>query len=179
LSGHPVNVYTRDPAFVDGMPLVTTPRGTLSAALSKVVAAAQRWRCNGCQQLLSAAYQIDHRIPLWRGGEDRVENLQALCPNCHAAKTQREAIARRLDSERADKLAEYDDREDVVVRGQFRCSRCLQVRPLTAAHPVCWPIEQKYGHGDRVRTLLARFAFGPRTPCGWGGPSPRPEGSPP
>ena len=144
------------------MPLATTQRGSVSAATSKVVAASQRWRCGDCDDLLPAAFQIDHRVPLWQGGPDRLDNLQALCPNCHAAKTQREAIARRLASERADKQTEYDDRNDVVVNGQLRCDRCLQLRPLTAPHPVCWPIEQTYGHGDRIPTLLARFAFTPR-----------------
>lgn len=148
------------------MPLSTTRRGTVSAAVSKQVAAAQRWRCRACDRLLPPAFEIDHSTPLWAGGADSLANLQALCPNCHAAKTQSEAISRRLAAERSDKRAAYDSRNDVVVApGVFRCDECLQRRPMQRQHPVCWVIEQRFSPSgpDRVKTALLRFAYTPPT----------------
>lgn len=34
-----------------------------------------------------AGPQIDHIVELRHGGIDSIDNMQALCPNCHAAKT--------------------------------------------------------------------------------------------
>ncbi|MCQ4364557.1 HNH endonuclease [Mycobacterium gordonae] len=40
---------------------------------------------------LGAADQVDHIIPVHRGGTDTDDNAQAVCRPCHAAKTAREA----------------------------------------------------------------------------------------
>ena len=37
--------------------------------------------------IVKGAIQIDHRIPLFQGGEDTDENRQNLCDECHKAKT--------------------------------------------------------------------------------------------
>lgn len=37
-----------------------------------------------------AATDVDHILPLRRGGSNRDENLQALCHSCHSMKTRRE-----------------------------------------------------------------------------------------
>jgi hypothetical protein len=56
----------------------------------KLIASSQEWKCKICCSILSAAYQIDHIIPFCLDGDDSISNLQALCPNCHSSKTQRE-----------------------------------------------------------------------------------------
>jgi 5-methylcytosine-specific restriction endonuclease McrA len=33
------------------------------------------------------AYEVDHHIPLFKGGSNEVSNLIALCRNCHGKKT--------------------------------------------------------------------------------------------
>ena len=53
----------------------------------KVVAANQGWHCNMCQNMLDASYEVDHIIPLYKGGDNSINNLQALCRNCHGKKT--------------------------------------------------------------------------------------------
>ena len=53
----------------------------------RIVAARQQWKCAMCEHLLSAYYQIDHVRPLFLGGSNHNDNLQALCANCHAEKT--------------------------------------------------------------------------------------------
>ena len=60
----------------------------VSEAKKKRVAAAQQWVCAMCLQCLPAAYQIDHTVALRNGGCNNESNLQALCPDCHASKTQ-------------------------------------------------------------------------------------------
>ncbi|HAW77332.1 MAG TPA: hypothetical protein DCW74_16560 [Alteromonas australica] len=67
------------------------------------------------------------------------ENLQALCPNCHAQKTQLEAIERadRLWKDTENKRRQHliDTREDRVITKDgvqmYRCETCFQTRPLT------------------------------------------------
>lgn len=39
-------------------------------------------------------FELDHIIPLWKGGKDSDGNRQCLCPGCHSAKTATEAAER-------------------------------------------------------------------------------------
>lgn len=59
----------------------------VSAPLKKKIAANQKWKCKKCSQLLDETYQVDHILPLFKEGGNEIDNLQALCPNCHAKKT--------------------------------------------------------------------------------------------
>ena len=74
---------------------MTTKRGRLTEARKRIVASGQKWSCGICSSTLPSAFEVDHRTPLWDGGVDDWENWWALCPNCHAAKTQKESIDRR------------------------------------------------------------------------------------
>ncbi len=56
----------------------------------KKIAANQRWNCNICQNLLDETYEVDHILPLKDEGTNEENNLQALCPNCHRKKTNKE-----------------------------------------------------------------------------------------
>lgn len=72
------------------------PQRSWGVAEQKIVAAGQKWCCAHCSSSLPASFEIDHRVPLWAGGADCWKtNAQALCPTCHASKTQRESIERR------------------------------------------------------------------------------------
>ena len=62
-------------------------RSRLNETKKKVVASSQQWSCMYCKQLLDASYEIDHIIPLYKGGNNDLNNLQALCRNCHGQKT--------------------------------------------------------------------------------------------
>ena len=62
----------------------------LSETIKKQVAFEQEYKCNECKCMLPPSYQIDHIIPHCISGDDSRENLVALCPNCHATKTQKE-----------------------------------------------------------------------------------------
>lgn len=59
----------------------------VSPLLKKKVAADQEWRCGNCKAILDASYEVDHTIPLFKGGSNDEKNLVALCRNCHGKKT--------------------------------------------------------------------------------------------
>ena len=72
--------------------LATQPRQRrVTERTKKRVASGQQWKCAACAEVLSSAFQVDHVVPLWQGGGNDEGNLRALCPNCHALKTQDEA----------------------------------------------------------------------------------------
>lgn len=53
--------------------------------------------CRACLKrgIESPADEVDHIVPLSRGGSDTRANKQSLCVPCHAAKTRAEDAARR------------------------------------------------------------------------------------
>lgn len=63
---------------------------SVSESKKKFIAARQQWKCASCQELLPATYEIDHTTRLEYGGSNHVNNLQALCRNCHGQKTMTE-----------------------------------------------------------------------------------------
>ncbi len=52
--------------------------------------------CLACQSKgrVEAATQVDHVVPLWKGGADHESNYQSLCEPCHKDKTALEAAER-------------------------------------------------------------------------------------
>lgn len=67
----------------------------VSEQLKKIVASQQKWHCKGCNNVLDATYEIDHIISLEDSGNNSIQNLQALCRNCHGKKTMQDNIKRR------------------------------------------------------------------------------------
>ena len=65
---------------------------SVSETKKKYVAANQNWICGNCKQQLNAYFEVDHKIRLQHGGSNNVENLVALCPNCHREKTALESM---------------------------------------------------------------------------------------
>lgn len=60
---------------------------SVSETKKKYVASLQNWRCGNCDQQLNAWFEVDHRVRLSSGGSNEVENLVALCRECHGEKT--------------------------------------------------------------------------------------------
>jgi 5-methylcytosine-specific restriction endonuclease McrA len=65
----------------------TTERKALRPAVRLMIAASNGYDCVLCGHRLGAQFHIDHRVALCNGGEDGLDNLQAICANCHADKT--------------------------------------------------------------------------------------------
>ena len=67
-------------------------RKRLGERVRKIVAASQKWRCFDCNELLSASFEVDHVVPVCKGGGNDISNLNAVCRNCHGARTSRQGI---------------------------------------------------------------------------------------
>ncbi|WP_054910471.1 HNH endonuclease [Pseudomonas sp. NBRC 111135] len=53
--------------------------------------------CAGCGRTCDYnSWNMDHIIPLWKGGDDLESNMQVLCIPCHADKTAKEAAERAM-----------------------------------------------------------------------------------
>ena len=59
----------------------------VSETKKKYVAAQQNWICGHCDTQLDHTFEIDHKVRLEYGGGNDVQNLIALCRNCHGKKT--------------------------------------------------------------------------------------------
>jgi len=60
---------------------------SVSETKKKYVAAQQGWNCGGCKKQLPAWFEVDHKVRLDNGGSNNVDNLVALCRDCHGKKT--------------------------------------------------------------------------------------------
>ena len=84
---------------VNSAPRVATTsagRKRISAYTMKRVGAKYGWRCARCNAVLRDDFHVDHIVPLHRRLalglplSNDVEDLQCLCPSCHAAKNHEE-----------------------------------------------------------------------------------------
>ena len=82
-------MYRQMNRILDGKPKTSRQ---VSPLLKKKIAAQQQWKCGHCQSILDASYEVDHIVPLFRGGENNEQNLVALCRNCHGKKTVEERL---------------------------------------------------------------------------------------
>ena len=70
----------------------TGTKRCVSETKKKFVAAQQSWTCAGCNTQLPAWFEVDHKIRLENGGSNHVDNLEALCRDCHGKKTAMENL---------------------------------------------------------------------------------------
>ena len=72
-----------------------TKRGYVSPLVRNQIAKSQHWRCNICGKELDASFDLDHIVPLSRGGSNDRNNLQAICHSpCHVSKSAAETSSR-------------------------------------------------------------------------------------
>lgn len=60
---------------------------SVSETKKKYVASMQNWKCGDCNSQLTAWFEVDHKKRLEYGGTNEVDNLVALCRDCHGKKT--------------------------------------------------------------------------------------------
>lgn len=112
----------------------------LREAVKKQVAYSQQYKCGLCNVLLPPTFQVDHIVPHSISLDDSENNLQALCPNCHAKKTQKENI-RILQFKKRQANYEYrlcwfclekleDHKCDRVLRN-VECPKKVELDPFT------------------------------------------------
>ena len=64
----------------------------VSETKKKYVASQQGWRCGKCNCQLPAWFEVDHKMRLEHGGSNHIDNLVALCRDCHGEKTAMENL---------------------------------------------------------------------------------------
>lgn len=73
----------------------TTKRGYGAAwrRIRSYVLQRDKYLCVPCFDVgrVTEAAEVDHKVPLAEGGTEDVENLQAICTECHKKKTQTES----------------------------------------------------------------------------------------
>lgn len=67
-------------------------RKSIRESVKKQICYRQSYKCAKCSDLLPPSLQIDHIIPYCLSQNNEEDNLQALCPNCHSLKSQKENI---------------------------------------------------------------------------------------
>uniref|UniRef100_A0A6C0I4M9 HNH nuclease domain-containing protein n=1 Tax=viral metagenome TaxID=1070528 RepID=A0A6C0I4M9_9ZZZZ len=65
---------------------------SVSETKKKFVASRQNWHCGDCGEQLPAWFEVDHKIRLEVGGSNHIDNLVALCRDCHGKKTAMENL---------------------------------------------------------------------------------------
>ena len=93
--GAPQPISHSPPPMGGGTPaerrLLNSGKGSSKRSVSetkkKYVAAQQGWKCGDCQRQLPAWFEVDHIIALEHGGSNHIDNLVALCRDCHGKKT--------------------------------------------------------------------------------------------
>ena len=65
---------------------------SVSETKKKFVASRQGWKCGGCGLQLNAWFEVDHKIRLEHGGSNHIDNLVAMCRECHGQKTTMENL---------------------------------------------------------------------------------------
>jgi HNH endonuclease len=88
-------------------------RRAIPAAIDRRVREAARHRCGYClspQNLVMARLEIEHIIPLAKGGTDDEENLWLACPICNGHKSDKTEV---VDSESGTMFALFNPRTQV------------------------------------------------------------------
>jgi hypothetical protein len=86
-----INENNMNPGFCNERRILSSGKNgtkrSVSETKKKYVAASQDWKCGSCQEQLDHTFEIDHKLRLEYGGGNDVNNLIALCRNCHGRKT--------------------------------------------------------------------------------------------
>lgn len=69
-----------------------TTKRSVSETKKKFVASNQNWQCAHCKIKLPAWFEVDHKVRLEHGGDNHINNLEALCRDCHGKKTSLESM---------------------------------------------------------------------------------------
>ncbi len=95
----PARPSLRSDGATEGPKVVTLvgsrPKKRLTQLAKKRIAARDKWRCQICQQLVSANYEIDHITPQGLGGTHDPSNLRTLCRGCRGSVAAQQRLGAR------------------------------------------------------------------------------------
>ena len=78
--------------LASGKQPTNSKKRSVSETKKKFVASKQNWCCGNCSKQLNAWFEVDHKLRLEHGGSNEVNNLVALCRECHGEKTAMENL---------------------------------------------------------------------------------------
>jgi 5-methylcytosine-specific restriction endonuclease McrA len=58
----------------------------------KSLFARQRGKCVVCKRSIKKEFHIDHIVPVSRGGDNYIQNIQLLCPSCNLSKHSKDSV---------------------------------------------------------------------------------------
>ena len=107
-----------------------TRKGDFSQRIKQQARERANWTCElpGCDE---SAIEVDHIKPLWRGGDNSLQNAQVLCRKHHAAKTAKEAPERAKCERQAGRKGQYARRQKAKANGTYRP---IQSRGFSKTH---------------------------------------------
>jgi hypothetical protein len=88
-NGGAINVSAREKSSITKMMNSgsESTKRSVSESKKKFVASNQDWCCSNCKDKLKATFEVDHIVPLFKGGTNHIDNLRALCLECHRLHT--------------------------------------------------------------------------------------------
>ena len=87
LTNNQININSLTPQQRKILQSGRSNKRSVSETKKKYVAANQNWMCKHCAKQLPAWFEIDHVTKLEYGGSNDINNLEALCRDCHGKKT--------------------------------------------------------------------------------------------
>lgn len=94
--------------------IVHSHRVKISNKLRDEIVITQENKCNDCKCTLSKFFQIDHKIALQYGGTNDINNLQALCCECHSKKSISENKLRYKIRDAIDTIIKEDQKDESI-----------------------------------------------------------------
>jgi len=67
-------------------------KGSFTGEELKSLFARQKGKCAVCKMSIKQKYHIDHVVPISRGGDNYICNIQLLCPSCNLSKHNKDSI---------------------------------------------------------------------------------------
>lgn len=93
------------------------PSRHVPALLKEQVLARDKHQCCACKNKKNL--EIDHIIPVSKGGESKIDNLQTLCRSCNRKKRNRVALATQEDAQRSLETETYSKEEETEKEDKY------------------------------------------------------------
>jgi hypothetical protein len=119
----------------------------LQDSVKKIIAHKQKYHCSVCNELLPPSYQVDHIIPHSISNDDSEDNLQALCPNCHSLKTQRENL----------RIYQYKKLREKCPEDSKLCWFCIEVHEINEEHTCSKQVKNIEKCLQKQKAILTSF----------------------
>lgn len=94
----PITLRNGERVYYSSTPSTPGARRSFTSAEQLQIMKNCGYKCALCQSHADVGVELDHIVPLWKGGTHSMGNAQVLCVSCHADKTAAEATERAQSS---------------------------------------------------------------------------------